>query len=256
VSLAAAIALGIWIARPKPSVPQPSRSAAEDRITPAPRAPSAETDAKMKSQAAAQIGGRRRRGRPAVLKKRAFAMPSSSAIAASNSAETAPAPSPSGAPTTLSSVDAGAGAGVSSAPAPLSGRALVMADTVQAWSHVPSPALMRAVRPPGKIDWKPVIAAAAGQFADLGTTEMFVLGHGQSASHAGPCVEGNARFGPHPNQAALIGTKVALVAGLALLNKATVRQPRPVQWIVKGVTYYAAAAGTAAGVWNLQHCGG
>lgn len=113
-----------------------------------------------------------------------------------------------------------------------------------------------------RLDWPSITAAALGQIlGDGGTTAYFLTGHGQSASHPGPCVEANPLFQPSNHQVAKIMlTKVALVGGLVAFNYMAEhwRQPESattVRWVSRGLNYFAAGEGVLATVHNISHCG-
>ena len=107
------------------------------------------------------------------------------------------------------------------------------------------------------LDWPSIIAAAVGQIpGDGGTTAYFLTGHGQSASHAGPCVEANPLFQPSNHQVAkIMVTKVALVGGLVVFNHFAERSTKTVRVTSRVLNYFAAGVGFGAAIHNISHCG-
>lgn len=115
-----------------------------------------------------------------------------------------------------------------------------------------------------RIDWPSSIALAVGQAIDGATTTAFLTGHGQSDSHAGPCVEGNQRFQPGQHQLASAWAAKASVVALGVVanvfaeryaNSHPGKHGTFVRWFSRGVNYYGAGLGVGAGVFNLAHCG-
>lgn len=126
-------------------------------------------------------------------------------------------------------------------------------------THVSLPA---HAQEPKRLDWPSIVAAAVGQLpGDGGTTVYFLTGHGQSTSHAGPCVEANPLFQPSGHQiASVVLTKTALVGGLIAFNYMAEHWRKPesaqtVKWVSRGLNYFAAAEGFAATFHNIAHCG-
>lgn len=114
---------------------------------------------------------------------------------------------------------------------------------------------------PKRLDWPSIVAAAVGQFGDAGTTVYFLTGHGQSASHPGPCVEANPLFQPSGHQiASVVLTKTALVGGLIAFNYMAEHWRKPesaktVRLTSRALNYFAAAEGFSATFHNISHCG-
>lgn len=112
------------------------------------------------------------------------------------------------------------------------------------------------------LDWPSITAAAVGQvLGDGGTTVYFLTGHGQSASHPGPCVEANPLFQPSNHQIAkIMVTKAALIGGLVAFNYLAEHWRAPesaktVRWVSRGLNYFAAGEGFLATFHNIGHCG-
>lgn len=107
------------------------------------------------------------------------------------------------------------------------------------------------------LDLPSLITATGAQLGDAITTQRFLSGHGQSASHPGPCVEANPRFQPSPHQMRNIWmVKSSLIGSLWSLNYLAEQHPsKTARWISRGVNWYAASLGTYAVAHNLGHCG-
>lgn len=103
---------------------------------------------------------------------------------------------------------------------------------------------------PRRIDWKPAIAAAFGQGADVTSTMRFL-------SNGSGCVEGNAVYGRHPSAARLIAVKAPTVALAALLSWRAA-QSGAARWerrLARTFGYSAGLAGGAVAAWNIHGCG-
>jgi hypothetical protein len=102
----------------------------------------------------------------------------------------------------------------------------------------------------GRIDWKPAIAAAIGQGADVTSTMRFL-------SNGSRCVEGNAVYGQRPSAARLIAVKAPTVAAAALLAWRAA-QPGAARWerrLARTFGYSAGIVGGGVAAWNIHGCG-
>jgi len=100
-----------------------------------------------------------------------------------------------------------------------------------------------------RFDWKPLIAAAAGQLADTGVT------YHQINTPALHCSEANPLFGAHPSTAKLLLPKLAVIAGVGLVQIAGSKaQSKAGRWIAKSAGYFAGALGGGLALKNLSVC--
>jgi len=108
----------------------------------------------------------------------------------------------------------------------------------------------RATEVQRRFDWTPLLAATAGQSADVISTHRF-LGNGSG------CVEGNARYGPQPTTGRLMADKaipLALTATLVVVAGQP-HAPRWVRWTARIVGYGGGAIGATSALRNVRLCG-
>ncbi len=101
-----------------------------------------------------------------------------------------------------------------------------------------------------------------GESLAVGTTHAFLTGHGQSVSHPGPCVEGNAHWGGTltPKQAWANGAiNVGIMTGVIYIghrfDHVDTRVGKTIRWITKGAALGGGIVSTVDGIHNVAHCG-
>lgn len=101
-----------------------------------------------------------------------------------------------------------------------------------------------------RLDWKPIAAVTIGQLADTLVTRH------QITTPALHCHEANPLLGPHPSTATLVLPKLAVIAGVSLIQVAGAHaESKAGRWIAKSAAYFAGALGGSLAVSNLQTCG-